>query len=323
MGVNPFNSDSISSSELAYLSDVSPRDKPWDNHRSKAETVSELYRKMEYDCYFERIQDCSKRLAFTLEDSVKEGKKFKLTAAMFCRVRHCPICQWRRALMWRARFFEALPRIISDYPTYRYLFLTLTVKNPPLSELKSTINLMNKAWRKLTQRKVFPAKGWIKSLEVTREKNGFAHPHFHIVLIVPASYFAGHSYMTQRQWTELWKASLKVNYTPIVNISAVKTKNNCSNLDEQKRLLIGLVTEILKYTIKESDLVFNAEWLMGLTQQLYKVRAIALGGIFKQRLSEADPEDLISESCETVNINKVDSRFLFDWKTEVKRYQSI
>ena len=225
--------------------------------------------------------------------------------------------------MWRARLFKALPKIISDYPTYRYIFLTLTVKNPPLSELKSTIGLMNKAWAKLVRRKVFPAKGWIKSLEVTREESGFTHPHFHIVLIVPSSYFSGYAYLTQKQWTELWKSSLKINYTPIVNVSAVKLKKKTKSLDEIKKLLTKLVTEVLKYTIKESDLVFNAEWLMGLTQQLHKVRAIALGGIFKQYLSVEEPEDLISESCETVNINKVDSHFLFDWKNEVKRYQSI
>jgi len=43
-----------------------------------------------------------------------------------------------------------------------------------------------------------------------------------------------------------------------------------------------------------SNISADAAWLLELTYQLHKTRAIALGGIFKEYMSEDDPEDLIS-----------------------------
>ncbi len=70
--------------------------------------------------------------------------------------------------MWRARFFQAVPKIMSDYPVGRWVFLTLTVKNCPIGELKATLGQMNKAWERLSKRKQFPAIGLVKTVEVTR-----------------------------------------------------------------------------------------------------------------------------------------------------------
>jgi Replication protein len=70
----------------------------------------------------------------------------KLREARFCRVRHCPICQWRRSLMWLARFQTALPQLLVQHPTARFLFLTLTQKNVSIGELRLTLRDMTKAW---------------------------------------------------------------------------------------------------------------------------------------------------------------------------------
>jgi hypothetical protein len=29
-----------------------------------------------------------------------------LSASRFCRVRTCPVCQWRRSLMWKAKAYQ-------------------------------------------------------------------------------------------------------------------------------------------------------------------------------------------------------------------------
>ena len=73
----------------------------------------------------------------------------------FCRVRHCPVCQWRRSLLWRAVMFQQLPSIQERFPTHRWVFLTLTVKNPPVTELRDTLKHMNDSWQRLIQTKRF------------------------------------------------------------------------------------------------------------------------------------------------------------------------
>ena len=58
------------------------------------------------------------------------------------------------------------------YPSYRWVFLTLTVKNPPVTELRDTLKAMNSAWQRLAQTKRFKGvvKGFIRTTEVTRVK---------------------------------------------------------------------------------------------------------------------------------------------------------
>ncbi|MBE3060804.1 protein rep, partial [Klebsiella pneumoniae] len=42
--------------------------------------------------------------------------RLRLREAHFCRVRHCPVCQWGRSLMWPARFYPSPPRIVAGVP---------------------------------------------------------------------------------------------------------------------------------------------------------------------------------------------------------------
>jgi len=314
--------ESIGTPELlpvdSNLSDVSERDKPWDIHRANADKVRDMYQGTEHDRYAERIKTCSQHLGFILLSGKEGGTEFKLHKAKFCRVRLCPVCQWRRSMMWRARFFKVFPKVQEDYPKARYIFLTLTVRNCPLEELRDTIKGMNEAWHRLVKRTAFsPVLGWIKSVEVTRSKDGLAHPHFHIILMVKPSYFSGTGYISQEKWTELWKDVLRVHYTPVVNVKAIKGKGD-------KTSIFSALCETLKYSVKESDLTSNTEWLVELTNQLSKTRAVAIGGIFKSYLSESEPEDLIhSDEDEEERFSYEDEADIwFGWRELVRKYIS-
>lgn len=308
----------------AYLSDLSPRDKPWDDHKVFSERLRRLYEGTECHRLSERVQQCSGYLEFGwIADNDTGEVALKLRSARFCRVRHCPICQWRRSLMWTARFLKALPAITADYPTARYLFLTLTVKNCPLGELRSTITAMNRAWNRLALRKQFPAIGFARATEVTRGKDGTAHPHFHVLMMVEAGYFA-RGYLSQAEWTELWQSCLRVDYTPVVHVRAVRPHKKHSKGDISSSALIAAgVVETFKYSVKPSDLVgegtpHDRAWLVELTHQLHKTRSVALGGVFKNYLSESEPEDLIGEEIEGEDLSDVS--LYFGWREIVQKY---
>ena len=166
-----------------YLSDISPADKPWDFHRAQSDEIQKLYDLCGYDRYAERIRECSEWLTYALKAKDDGELNLRLREARFCRVRHCPVCQWRRQQMWRARFFKALPQVQEKYPTARWVFLTLTVRNCELTELRATLTKMNGAWGKLMKRKEFPALGFIKSSGSSSEKNSFKHPPIEIDLV--------------------------------------------------------------------------------------------------------------------------------------------
>lgn len=312
-----------STGDSEYLSDLSPKDKPWDSHRAIADTVQNLYRSARLDKYADRIQTCGKLLEFALRSDDQGDVGFKLQSAHFCRVRHCPVCQWRRSMKWQAKMFSAMPEITQAYPTHRWIFVTLTVRNCDLVDLRAVVDDMNKAFKRLSQLKAFPAIGWIKSLEVTRNaETGQAHPHFHCLMLVDSKYFGGRNYIKQEEWRSLWQRCLRVDYLPVVNVKAVKPKKN--KLTDELDDIGQAIVETLKYSVKEEDLVADEDWLVELTTQLHKTRAIAIGGVLKNFLKdESDNDDLIhiEEKEEETEIEENKINIFFGWREVVKRYR--
>jgi plasmid rolling circle replication initiator protein Rep len=319
-----------------FLSDVSKRDKAWDVHKQQVEIVQALYAETEYQRYSERLNTCSELLGFDWRANDEGEVGLKLQTARFCRVRYCPICQWRRSQMWRARFYQAVPKILEQYPKHRFIFLTLTVQNCHVGELRLTVNKMNSAWSKLRRRKIFPAAGFLKAVEVTRNSNvksvsfGTAHPHLHVLLMVHEGYFYGRNYISQAKWCEVWQSCLDVDYLPVVNIKAVKPKLYQEH-DEALRLAL---TETLKYSVKPADLIGTGssnqdllerdrDWLVTLTEQLCGTKSISVGGILKKYISEDEPEDLIHTEDVNEELKSDNPEIYFGWKKDSKRYKSV
>jgi plasmid rolling circle replication initiator protein Rep len=296
-----------------YLTDFSPSDKPWDRHRYCADQVGLLYDQTDFEDYRTRIDRCAQILLFGSRLDVQGQRTIRLKSAFFCRVRNCPVCQWRRSLMWKARLGNALPLIERDYPKACWLHLTLTVRNCPITDLRNTLKLMNAAWKRLSELKKFPAVGFFKSLEVTRGKDGSAHPHFHILMMVMPNYFGG-NYIKQDKWVEMWRKALRVDYDPGAHIQRINSNSN--------RDISDTIKEVAKYTVKGDDLVIDSEWLLEYTKQVHKTRAISLGGILKQYLSEdeATNEELVlGESTDELN-ELVAPYYLSNWDKPESRY---
>lgn len=310
-------------SEDKFLSDYSPRDSSWDSHRTFTDSVGGIYHTAaEFERYALRMASCSGLLRFGWSTIMETGEtRLRLRSAQFCRVRHCPVCQWRRTLMWQARFYQALPKIVADYPSSRWLFLTLTVRNCAIDDLGERLTVMNSAFQRLKDRKEFtPVQGWIRATEVTRGKDGSAHPHFHCLLMVPPSWFT-RDYVKQARWVELWRDCLRVNYEPNIDVRAVKTKTGevVANVAEQ---LQSAVAETLKYSVKPEDMANDPEWFLELTRQLHKRRFISTGGALKNvlQLDRETNEDLVI--ADDVGDGTDDGkRTAFVWDSGKRRYK--
>lgn len=312
------------------LTDYSPSDAPWDTHRGQSDDVAGIYAACtEFERYAERMASCSGRLRFQWENCKESGEsRLRLREAHFCRVRHCPTCQWRRSLMWQARFYQALPEIVQANPKARWLFLTLTVRNCEITELGDTISRMNQAWQRLKDRKEFrPVLGWIRTTEVTKGKDGTAHPHFHALLMVPPSMLAGKNYVKQARWVELWQSALRVPYMPNVDIRTVKPKITTAEpktgLEATTDALKAAVAETLKYSTKPEDMTDEGDadgWFLELTRQTHRRRFIATGGALKNVLRESEESD----EDMTLTDGEGDAegpKIAFDWTTQKRRYK--
>lgn len=342
-----------------FLRIMSPRDKAWDDHRLQAEQVTEIFLLglPHHQRQADRMRECSQSLKFGwITDPISGQKKLKLAEARFCRVRNCPVCQWRRSLMWVARFYDSFPRIYANHPEMRYILLTLTVKNCRVLDLRRTIQDMNAAWDRMTKRKVWPALGFVRSLEITRSKDGTAHPHFHCLLAVPPSYF-GRNYLSTAKWVQLWQSCLRVDYTPICDVRIVKPKDYSKDhgltvwrheselerfelgLDSVRNavldgtqemnpydavhdaikptpveVLLSAITEVIKYAVKPADMVADPDWLLEMADQLRHSRAVALGGMFRDYLSDDEPKNLVTENSDATKANP--GGVFFGWRED-------
>ena len=308
---------------------VSQKDEKWDKQRKNTQEVSEHYSHSEEDYQSrhhklgERMALCSNILDFGQVCDHETGElKLKLAGAKFCHVRHCPVCQWRRALRNTAMFYERLPKVTESFPRARWIFLTLTVKNPVMSDLRSTLKEMNKAWQRLIQRRSWPAEGFIRTTEITLGKDGHPHPHFHCLLLVKPSYFKTPNYISQEKWGYLWMDALRADYVPSVFVSLVKHKTAMADSQEA---LSAAVVETLKYAVKPEDMLTDVKFLYGITDQLHKTRFLATGGVLKDWMKEEmKNEELVntgSSEEQTEQINEEFPHMFFNWNTAQKRYK--
>jgi len=205
------------------------------------------------------IGNCATSIAVDVPlDGPNEGQAL-LRAANPCNRRLCPFCEWRRSRAWRRRFFEGLPKFHEDFPTHHAIFLTLTVRNCSVDELRTTLDDMHRAWHRMTRLSFFPTKFWFRRTEITKqggETNSLVplnfHPHIHAVLFVPAGYFS-HGYVKQTEWRNQWQMAARLDYAPVVDIRRAKSRSSSGGATiEQSR---SAALEASKYATKATDLI--------------------------------------------------------------------
>ena len=237
---------------------------------ANALNLSKLFTLSGNSTYATKIAQCAKILDFMMRTSCNELElSSRLREGRFCKLKLCPICQWRHSLKWKARAYQAIPKLLEDYPTTKYILLTLTAQNVNVEEVRTTIEWMNSGWRKLIKRKCFPAIGWVKSIEVTRNTSkNTCHPHIHALLAVKSDY-NGRGYIKKSKWRELWKDCLKVDYLPVVSVEKV------TNLEAS-------IPNIVKYSTKGCDTFTDTNYLAELSKQLQNCRMIETGGVLRE-----------------------------------------
>jgi plasmid rolling circle replication initiator protein Rep len=257
--------------------------RPWALHKLHSQYIAMAYEEVD-PRKAERMRDCANYLSFWR----KEDGSMKLHDARFCRVRLCPVCQWRRSLKTYAQMSQVLDIAKSD--GYRFIFLTLTMRNCDAQELSGELTHILQAFNRLMKYKDVrkAVKGYYRGCEVKHSlSRDDYHPHLHCVLAVNESYFTNRTYISHAKWVALWQKALKVEYTPIVNIKKCYGGNKS-------------IAEACKYAVKADDVINYDDWDMTvetlriLDNALEKRRFIGLGGVIKdihKKLHLDDMED--------------------------------
>jgi hypothetical protein len=57
-------------------------------------------------------------------------------------------------------------------------------------------------------------------------------------------------------------------------------------------------TAVLKYTVKVSDMLKDDQWFITISDEIWKIRAVAIGGVLKKYLRDRKKENLFQEPGE-------------------------
>lgn len=275
------------------------KERPWKLHKQENLQLVKIYKtarekniNLITDSRLFDLEHCADTLLFA--ENV-EGKK-KLKSANFCRLRLCPMCQWRRSLKMFGQVQMITDKILERDKSTRFLFATFTVKNVDAENLETCINILNNKFLYLVSKnKTFaPAKklkqnllGYLKAVEVTyNTKDKTYHPHLHVIFAVKSTFFKNsNNYMTKKEWIELWQKALNVDYKPQTDIRAIKTNTGKA------------IAEVAKYPVKTAPILSlpddeAVEVLKTLTLSLNKKRFVSYGGIFKTIKQELKLQDV-------------------------------
>ncbi|WP_173276833.1 MULTISPECIES: protein rep [unclassified Streptococcus] len=242
---------------------------------------------------FERVYQCAEVLKF-VEQS--DGTK-KLYQSYFCKNKLCALCNWRRSMKYSYQASKIVEEAMIRQPKGRFLFLTLTVKNVIGQELNQAMTDILIGFNRLMKYKKIDKNmiGFLRATEVTYSKKlDSYHPHLHVLLMVKPGYFRSKDdYLNQEEWTELWKKAMKLDYTPMVDIRAVKA--------DKGKGLKGAILETAKYPVKPFDVIdektdFTAQEKLQIVDDmltgLHRKRQIGFGKLFKEIKKQFDFDDL-------------------------------
>lgn len=242
---------------------------------------------------FERVYQCAEVLKF-VEQS--DGTK-KLYQSYFCKNKLCALCNWRRSMKYSYQASKIVEEAMIRQPKGRFLFLTLTVKNVIGQELNQAMTDILIGFNRFMKYKKIDKNmiGFLRATEVTYSKKlDSYHPHLHVLLMVKPGYFRSKDdYLNQEEWTELWQKAMKLDYTPMVDIRAVKA--------DKGKGLKGAILETAKYPVKPFDVIdektdFTAQEKLQIVDDmltgLHRKRQIGFGKLFKEIKKQFDFDDL-------------------------------
>lgn len=219
-----------------------------------------------------------------------------------CHARGCPMCQSLRAARWSHRLRAGLLAMLaSEAEPLTFAHLTLTVRNCAVGELRDHTRAIHQALQRMTERAVFPALGHVRNTEVSVNlKAGTVHPHVHVLLVLPGSYFAAPwhyqpaarkggrrrivpGYMSHAEYVALWQECARLDYAPSVRIQAV----NLTTPRGRQALY-----EVAKYGVKPASLSrMPPAMLPAFFEQLHHTRAIAVSGLLRRYVQEPEEDD--------------------------------
>lgn len=292
------------------------------------------------------IANCSQRLALEFALEGEHLGPAQLRGGTLCNRRLCPFCEWRRTRAWRARLISGLEAFMEDHSGWSAVFLTLTVRNCQMHELRDTVRHLHDSYKRLTKVSGFPTDAWMRRTEVTvqmhptepfepsREAQASAlpslgggrlaglHPHLHCLLLVRPSYWS-RDYKKQLWWQQQWQMAARLDYSPVIDVRRAKAKPGRESHGEIAP--VSAVIEAAKYASKATDLLALGQALPAFHHEMRGLRSYGISKALQRYVKAADPQgdDLLDTSPASEALQQPCLSAIAQWFDEAQEYRFV
>lgn len=223
--------------------------------------------------YAQRLEKCCELLKF----NVCHNGYLLLKDFQCCRVRGCPICEWRRFGSIARQVYKAAQEIIDFYPAHRYMSISLPLPPSKASNLPEALNNLHLSYRRLKQLKVWIPDGCLTFIDVSFW-NDVSLLKLNCLCLMPSHYF-GKEYISRKKWNEVWSQSLRLDTPSDVEVHNLGKLSIKDVAQHAKKLNRGLDLSLC------SD-----ESLVDVINSLHKQKMFTASGAFKEYLSFGDKQ---------------------------------
>lgn len=289
----------------------------------------------------QKLGDCATWLLFKQKEN-----GLKLASSNFCRSKICPLCSWRKRLIWLQRLYTSLNTIRGLYKDSKpkkklsLIFVTLSQRNCLIDDLSREIKHMSKAWHEFIRDdekssfspKVAPSEGYFRAMEVTVKLVNwriYCNVHYHAILIAPQGYGDKEnrdSFIPQRDWVKAWRRAMQLDYDPTAHVKFTSFKNQSEIVKYLVKPLnydINLERQLKIYQdrIKDIQGLPHSDYysvLVGLSEQLKHCQQFTTGGIIRRYMPRRndDEENLINirQTDELLETDPSTPNLYFQWQ---------
>jgi len=181
----------------------------WDDLKKRnlafAERVSSFDSKLA-----QRVEECADIVKF--KECANGFLAFK--SARFCRVRGCPMCEWRRS----RRVAKMVANAVKNFegkPSNNWQQITLSIHPVPVCELSHAIDELCDGFSRLSRLKIWKIKGGFRFIHLQWMEN-MVQPSIQFLGLCPAG-MTGKNYISRDKWTRLWAQSIRLESVPGVD----------------------------------------------------------------------------------------------------------
>lgn len=242
------------------------------------------------------VRNCGTSLIF--KKFHDEANTIKLDNANFCKNRLCPFCAWR----WHLKYSKIIEKAFNILELQNFYHLVLTIPNVSELNKKFLLDLRRKATYFL--KKILKCNDYMISFEITIDRFGNYHPHYHIICIFnkpPTKKFL------QTEWAKVSKCN-----------------NNYAICDIKKCSDNRVSQELTKYILKFEDCQISMEQLKTIDSALFGTRKFSTSGAIKKAETEAKLELEMQNEDEIAELSAFDSELLFfKWFEGSYRLESV